>query len=313
MNGNQVIVDELTGGNISDSLVGDELTLSLSDPITTLNTDTDKTLTIGEVTGAAGGKITVPIEIDNQSGLNSVGLTIKYDTTLLDVVDPDSNTDTNEAIKRVEISQDWNLSTDQELPNPVANVDDATGEIKIALINPGQVPTDTTGGNILEIDFTIDPAADLNDVANIELSAAELGVNSVKVDLGDSLLNDGAITVGASASLDIDGNGATDAGTDGILIIRHLIGFTGDTLINGAVDTQNGTRTEADKIQAYLANLESNLDVDGNGVTDAGTDGILIIRHLIGFTGDTLINGAVANESTRTADDIANAINDLIV
>jgi hypothetical protein len=48
-----------------------------------------------------------------------------------------------------------------------------------------------------------------------------------------------------------------------------------------------------------------NLDIDGNGVADALTDGLLIIRHLFGFTGNTLIDGAVATNCARcTAQDI---------
>ena len=37
------------------------------------------------------------------------------------------------------------------------------------------------------------------------------------------------------AVLDIDGDGATDALTDGLLVLRYQFGFTGATLITGAV------------------------------------------------------------------------------
>jgi hypothetical protein len=103
-----------------------------------------------------------------------------------------------------------------------------------------------------------------------------------------------------SVNCDIDGNDAADALTDGLLVIRYLFGFTGDTLINAAV-APNATRTTASEIEAYLADAQAAfLDVDGNGATDALTDGLLVIRHLFGFTGDTLINAAVAPNATRT-------------
>jgi hypothetical protein len=39
--------------------------------------------------------------------------------------------------------------------------------------------------------------------------------------------------------------------------------------------------------------------VDSNGVTDALTDGLLIIRYLFGITGDALTANAVASNCTR--------------
>jgi hypothetical protein len=287
MNGNQVIVDELALTSSEPvTAVGEESILSLGEPVTPL---TDKTLTIGEVTGAAGGKITVPIEINNSSGLNSVGLTIKYDTTLLDVVDPNGDTDTNEAIKRVGISQDWKLVSDsnpnEEFVNPVANVDDATGEIKIALINPGEVTTDTTGGNILEIDFTINPAADLNAVANIDLVQAELGVNGEPVNLGDTLLKDGTITVGAGVSLDVDGDGKIGALTDGLMVFGYLT--LKDIPVEGifsqldSLIQPGATRTDGAQVASYLESVsDSLLDVDGDGKIGALTDGLMVFGYL---------------------------------
>ena len=41
------------------------------------------------------------------------------------------------------------------------------------------------------------------------------------------------------------------------------------------------------------------LDVDGNGVKDPLTDGLLTLRYLFGFRGATLITGAVAGNCTR--------------
>jgi len=56
--------------------------------------------------------------------------------------------------------------------------------------------------------------------------------------------------------LDIDANGEFDALTDGLLIIRHAFGFTGDALIAGAVDTGNCQRCSAAEIEARLAYVE---------------------------------------------------------
>ena len=94
--------------------------------------------------------------------------------------------------------------------------------------------------------------------------------------------------------LDIDGNGSTDALTDGLLVLRYLFGFRGDTLINGAV-AANATRATANSIETYLGSI--NIDIDGNGRTDALTDGLLVLRFLFGFRGDVLTNGAIAADA----------------
>jgi hypothetical protein len=57
------------------------------------------------------------------------------------------------------------------------------------------------------------------------------------------------------------------------------------------------------------------LDIDGNGVKDAATDGLLILRYLLGFRGAALINDAIATSppATRTsATDIANHLATLV-
>ena len=113
-------------------------------------------------------------------------------------------------------------------------------------------------------------------------------------------------------NLDVDGNTMPDALTDGLLIIRSLFGFTGDSLIGGAVG-DGATRTTGTDIEAYLAGAGSALDVDGNAVPDALTDGLLIIRNLFGFTGDSLIGGAVGDGATRqTAEAIETHIQSLM-
>lgn len=54
-----------------------------------------------------------------------------------------------------------------------------------------------------------------------------------------------------STMLDVDENGVADALTDGMLIARFLFGFTGQALIEGAVDP-GGNRTSAAEIEAFL-------------------------------------------------------------
>jgi hypothetical protein len=92
--------------------------------------------------------------------------------------------------------------------------------------------------------------------------------------------------------LDIDGDGAVEALTDGLLALRWMFGFTGDSLTSGAVGTEC-TRCSAGAIETYLASIQAQLDIDGNGAVEPLTDGLLVLRFLFGFTDGTLIAGAV--------------------
>jgi hypothetical protein len=97
---------------------------------------------------------------------------------------------------------------------------------------------------------------------------------------------------------DVDGNGGAHALTDGLLIIRRLFGFGGSDLTEGAV-AGDCTRCDATTIAAHIDQIHEGLDVDGNGQTDALTDGLLIIRYLFGFQGTDLTDGAVGGGCTR--------------
>ena len=87
-----------------------------------------------------------------------------------------------------------------------------------------------------------------------------------------------------SPRIDVDGNGRYDALTDGLLIIRHLFGLTGASLIAGAV-ALDATRTTAAQISDFLVDIKPLLDIDGNLTADALTDGLLSLRYLFGLHG----------------------------
>ena len=116
---------------------------------------------------------------------------------------------------------------------------------------------------------------------------------------------------------DIDDDGDDEfpnALTDGRLILRFLFGNRGETLTDGIIlEDGNAQRTDPEAIVRYLKQGEgrftdsngqrsftSALDVDGSGEVDALTDGILINRFLLGFTGSDLIEGAVGDDAELT-------------
>ena len=131
--------------------------------------------------------------------------------------------------------------------------------------------------------FTLEPLE-----ARVLLSATPTEV------IAPQELTTAAVSVphGPHPSLDVDLNGQADALSDGILIIRHLFGFTGTALTDGVVDPA-GQRTDPTEIENYLNSINSAFDVDLNQNADALSDGIVIIRSLFGFTGTTLTDGVV--------------------
>ena len=105
-------------------------------------------------------------------------------------------------------------------------------------------------------------------------------------------------------SFDVDQSFSLSALADGLLVMRHLLEFSGDTLAANATDT-SATRSSASDISSYLTEAQTELDIDGNGEVGALTDGLLLIRYLFDFRGESLISNAVdANATRKTAAEI---------
>ena len=101
-------------------------------------------------------------------------------------------------------------------------------------------------------------------------------------------------------SLDVDFDTEAQALTDGIVVLRYLAGFSGQPLVNQAVDS-DALRQDPEQIAARLQNVPALLDVDGDGQRLPLTDGILLMRYLAGFNGQVLVEDAVGSAATRTS------------
>jgi hypothetical protein len=107
-------------------------------------------------------------------------------------------------------------------------------------------------------------------------------------------------TVVEACTLDADGNANVDALTDGLLLIRHMFGIRGESLVKDATGI-GCAQCSASDIEAYLdqcAAIDA-WDIDGNGEIDALTDGLLTIRYIFGIRQEALISNSVANGCTR--------------
>lgn len=129
-------------------------------------------------------------------------------------------------------------------------------------------------------------------------------------DLGAFELGCGPYLPGALCSLDVDGNDTLD-GTDSVMMLRRLFGFSTASLRSGQPSgVCLGRRTTAqiesfvqDQLtpKAALGNLAA-WDIDGNGKVDALTDGLLVLRVVLGLTGTSVTNKAIGNNSPARSD-----------
>ncbi len=107
-----------------------------------------------------------------------------------------------------------------------------------------------------------------------------------------------------------------DSATDGILLMRDLLGMRGAALINNARGTDTSVR-DATQIEAHLAANLARFDVDGDGNTLALTDGVMILRRLLNpgaATTDAVAMAAItarAKIGARSDIDVVNAIDAL--
>ncbi|TAG45713.1 MAG: hypothetical protein EAZ30_14820 [Betaproteobacteria bacterium] len=127
------------------------------------------------------------------------------------------------------------------------------------------------------------------------------------------------IAASNTAILNIDNSGNTtqsDPATDGLLVLRYLLGFRGAALVANV--TGNGAYLrDSTQIENHLFSVLSLLDVDGDGESLAMTDGVMILRRLLN-PGAATTNAAAmsaitagAKRRSRSDAEVVNAIDAL--
>ena len=141
-------------------------------------------------------------------------------------------------------------------------------------------------------------------------------VQALRYFYGTPLLHSDALNavtslISDSCSLDIDGNGSVSAATDGLLLLRRLLGFGGTRLVDGAVGTTSGgqspIRPDANSIERYVDELRNSnsLDLDGDGKTLPTTDGLIALRAMLGMSGSAALAGVTGSTSVLSWTDVA--------
>lgn len=95
--------------------------------------------------------------------------------------------------------------------------------------------------------------------------------------------------------LDIDGNQVISPTTDGLMLLRVMLGLSGTAVTTGAT-ISGAPRTSWEQISPYVHLAALNLD--GSGNTSAATDGVLLLRAMFGLTGTAVTNGIATNGQT---------------
>lgn len=192
----------------------------------------------------------------------------------------------------------------------------------------GFAPATNAAANFMAYSSTITPTG-FNVPLPISVMGGELSVNSQPYTAATGVINPGDsvsvrtiaspaagvtltvnVTIGGLAAsppflvtsklpfcnLDIDNDALVLPDKDGLILLRALLGFSGDALTSGIV-LSNPSTTSASVSAAVAANLDV-LDIDGDGSRSFTRDGLLLIRWMQGLRGIALTNGVAFSASS---------------
>ena len=178
---------------------------------------------------------------------------------------------------------------------------------------PDETEIDTDGDGIVDSE----DALRFNSSESVDTDSDGVGNNADADDDNDGFTDEEELADGTNPlsrfscrrgcflSFDVDENLEAQPLTDGLLVIRHLFGFSGDALTSDGVVAGGAKRKTYEAISKYLTEGDLELDIDGNGKPEPLTDGLLLIRYLYEFSGESLIKGAIGAGATRdTAEEV---------
>ncbi len=229
---------------------------------------------------------------DDNANLTGLGLNIHYNSSLITFVAL-SNVFQGDVIQSAgpyidADNLDENVSTDMYASVAWASLDGNW---------PGVLPE-----TLATVGFMVEEAA--KDVGSVTID-----FSSTSNAVGYAFQADSKDIDVITATYDFDGNGDYDALTDGLLLVRYAFGLHGDRLVNDDVIASDSPLTHQ-QVEAKVVEGQQISDIDGNGNVDALSDGLLLLRHLFGFSGENLIRGVVHPDGTRqTHEEITSYMN----
>jgi hypothetical protein len=196
----------------------------------------------------------------------------------------------------------WPYAADPASPNGCLNPNTPANDVSA---------TAAGAVNLFQFQGTLAPGVTVGSTTDIIVTAE----NNFSYAGATPGMLDQKVTVTAAAppacSLDVDGVGGVVAFRDGLLILRHLLTFSGTALTAG----MTGPVPDATLVANNINGMIGQLDINGNIPAAAPTpfqDGLLLLRMMLGFNGPSLTAGMTFNATNSqrfTSPDLINYVN----
>jgi hypothetical protein len=193
-----------------------------------------------------------------------------------------------------------------------------TGSVEIANATSFQVTLNTADRRALTARINRDGSASKGNSKYL-LAATPGWVAAVDVGQAQAALTGTRIVASNASILNIDNSDSAtqyDAATDGVLLMRYLLGYRGAALVANAQGSGANLRNSF-QIENHVFSSLALLDVDDDGEILATTDGLMILRRLLNPSAaitNTAAMSAItagAKRGSRTDAEVVNAIDAL--
>ena len=99
---------------------------------------------------------------------------------------------------------------------------------------------------------------------------------------------------------DVDADGSVGALTDGLLLVRHEVGMRSETLTAGALGGAAARAAAAD-LERFMRHTRPLYDIDGDLWLLSPADRTILLRYMLGFRGESLIEGLALDPAAERA------------
>jgi hypothetical protein len=261
-----------------------------TEPLNPNNYDNYQVVSISNTPNAARGRtITFDISYDvtsNENQLTGLGLRLHYDSSKLELIEVNNLLVTDNIINGASSQEDDN---DYDA-NPIT---DKFVSVAWASLF-GNWPNVELPTTLFSITFDVG-----NDIAVNSIETTNIGFSKSSNATGYGFSAADYELQIMPATWDYDSNGTADALTDGLLLLRHAFGLSGETLTGGAIASDSSM--SSDEVESALNSAVMIADIDDDGSVDALTDGLLLLRYLFGLREEALIGGAVSTSALRSS------------